>query len=99
MPTVSKGPSNREWFLLHAEVQALQQMLGLSYKDAAHRLYMAELERVKATASAARAFLHVRKRLDRLVVDDIITPINSIDEGQWDGLVFKDGQWQDREEM
>jgi hypothetical protein len=33
---------------LHAEVKALQQRLGISYKDASHRLYMTEIEKLKA---------------------------------------------------
>jgi len=31
-------------------------MLGISYKDAAHRLYMAELERLKADGKHYEAF-------------------------------------------
>lgn len=31
----------------HSEVLALQERLGISYKDATHRLYMSELEKVK----------------------------------------------------
>jgi hypothetical protein len=43
-----QGSSDLERLAAHSEVLALQQRLGISYKDAAHRLYMAELERVKA---------------------------------------------------
>ena len=35
---------------------ALQERLGISYKDASHRLYMAELERLKADERMFRAF-------------------------------------------
>ena len=38
--------------LLHADVMSLTQQLGLSYKDAAHRLYSAEIERLKMADSA-----------------------------------------------
>jgi len=51
-----QGPSQRELFLLHAEVEALQTTLGISYKDAAHRLFMAEVERVQKADLAAKAF-------------------------------------------
>ena len=34
----------------------LQERLGISYKDAAHRLYMAELEKVKRDQMMYRAF-------------------------------------------
>lgn len=37
----------------------LQERLGLSYKDAAHRLYMAELERVKRDQLLYRAFANL----------------------------------------
>jgi hypothetical protein len=31
---------------LHSEVKALQATLGISYKDAAHRLYMVSVEKM-----------------------------------------------------
>jgi hypothetical protein len=37
----------------------LQERLGISYKDAAHRLYMAELERVKRDQLIYRAFANL----------------------------------------
>ncbi|KAM6491587.1 hypothetical protein JOM56_012979 [Amanita muscaria] len=40
--------TKRELLGLHAEVKALQKRLGISYKDASHRLYMAEVERLQA---------------------------------------------------
>ena len=82
MPTVSKGPSYQERFLLHTEIQMLQQKFGLSYKDAAHHLYMAEVERVKKAYLAARAFHTIWQQLDHLVVENIILSINSIDKGK-----------------
>jgi hypothetical protein len=36
---------------------------------------------------------------DCLVVEKSINPISSIDEGEWDGHVFKDSQWQEREKF
>ena len=42
-------------------VLALQHRLGLSYKDAAHRLYMAELERVKRDKMMFSAFSDLEK--------------------------------------
>lgn len=35
---------------------ALQDRLGISYKDASHRLYMAEMERLKADVRNYKAF-------------------------------------------
>ena len=34
----------------------MQERLGISYKDAAHRLYMAELEKVKRDQKIFKAF-------------------------------------------
>jgi hypothetical protein len=54
--TVSQAASERERLAAHAEVLALQQRLGISYKDASHRLYLAEVERMKADEKAVKAF-------------------------------------------
>ena len=40
----------------HSEVLVLQERLGISYKDAAHHLYMAKLERVKRDKMMYKAF-------------------------------------------
>jgi len=55
MPKI-QGPSQQELFLLHAEVEALQTILGISYKDAAHRLFMAKVEQVQKGNSTVKAF-------------------------------------------
>ncbi len=49
-----KGHSECKHHLLHTEVKALQATLGISYKDAAHRLFLAEVERVKKANLAAK---------------------------------------------
>jgi hypothetical protein len=51
-----KASSDRERLEAHAEIIALQERLGISYKDAANRLYMAELERVKAEERKYKGF-------------------------------------------
>ena len=80
--------------MCHAEVSALQKQLGISYKDAAHRLYMAEVERVKKSESAARGFAGVRERLESIISSDIIPPIHAIDKGEFDDYVWENGEWQ-----
>ena len=55
-----QGLSEREWLALHAEVKAIQQEFGLSYKDSAHRLYLAEVSRLKTLERAHRAMSYVR---------------------------------------
>jgi hypothetical protein len=41
-------------------VIALQDRLGISYKDAAHRLYMAEVERMKVDEKMHKAFTNAQ---------------------------------------
>ena len=53
--------------MLHAEVVALQQKLGISYKDASHWLYMAELEKLKVADETHKAFKNLDKRLTKLL--------------------------------
>ena len=93
-----KGYSEREKLLAHAEIRSLQQSLGISYKDAAHRLFMAEVERIKKADSSAKCFEEVRRPLDNVVICNIITPIKTVDRGDLDNYVFRDGKWVKREE-
>ena len=92
----SQGHSERERLLLHAEVKALQDYLGISYKDAAHRLFLAEVERVKKADSAEKSFRSIRCSLESLVTSDIIAPIAAIDKGEMDEYVWKNGKWEER---
>jgi hypothetical protein len=71
----------------------LQETLGISYKDAAHQLFMAEVEQIKKADSSAKSFDDIRWSLDHLVSESIITPIKGIDEGELDDFVFRDGKW------
>jgi hypothetical protein len=88
-----KGHSERERHLLHAEVKALQKTLGISYKDAAHRLFLAEVERVKKADSARKSFAAIRQSLQSMVTSDIIPPIDAIDKGELDKYQWKNGKW------
>lgn len=96
---VHQGHSERELHLLHAEVKALQDSLGISFKDAAHRLFMAEVERVKRADSAEKSFAAIRRSLQCLVKSDILPPIDAIDKGKLDGYTWKDGKWVEQSEM
>ena len=53
---------------VHAEVMALQEMLGISYKDASHRLYMAECEKLKTDEKTQKAFSIVKERTQGALV-------------------------------
>jgi hypothetical protein len=74
-------------------VKALQTTLGISYKDAAHRLFMAEVERVKKAESARKSFAAIRHKLQSIVMSDIVPPINAIDKGELDEYQWVDGKW------
>ena len=60
----SQQLSDYECLTLHAEVVALQQHLGITYKDASHWLYMAELEKLKAADLAHKAFKNLNNHLE-----------------------------------
>ena len=62
---VEQQLSDQENLILHAEVVALQEKLGISYKDASHWLYMAELEKLKVADETHKAF----KNLDKCLTD------------------------------
>ena len=59
------GPSDHECFLAHSEVLVLQDRLSISYKDAAHQLYMAELERVKKDQLFFKAFAGLETQMKK----------------------------------
>ncbi|KAF8182688.1 hypothetical protein BJ912DRAFT_928437 [Pholiota molesta] len=67
-PNPTKDLNNRERLTLHADIVALQEKLGISYKDAAHRLYIAELEKLKVHDLASKAFENLEKRIDSYIV-------------------------------
>ena len=75
-----QGLSEREWLALHAEVKAIQQEFGLSYKDSAHRLFLAEISRLKTLERAHRALSYVRQRIDKVVDHELIPPMLKLAE-------------------
>lgn len=89
-----QGHSQRELHMLHAEVKALQETLGISYKDAAHRLFMTEVERVKKADSAAKAYSAVRMQIQDTVMEEILPAVSAIDKGEFDDYLFIDGKWE-----
>ena len=69
---------------LHAEVLALQKKFGLSYKDAAHRLYMAEVAKIKTEKQAELAMTNIQENIDKTIINDIYPPLTKIDSGDLD---------------
>jgi hypothetical protein len=73
--------TDREILELHAEVKALQDRLGISYKDAAHRLYMAETQKLGAEKTTEHSLASIRDRIDKTIINDIYPPLKKIDDG------------------
>jgi hypothetical protein len=71
--------SDREALQLHAEILAIQERWGISYKDAAHRLYLAEVAKLEAEEHALRAIQCIRHRIDDTIMQEIDGAINYID--------------------
>jgi hypothetical protein len=78
---------------IQADILDLHRRFGISYKDAAHRLYMAELERLKKADSVARFAGALEGRLERIVAEDIAPAISAIDEGRFDSYCLREGEW------
>ena len=68
----SQESSDRERLSAHAEVLALQEKLGISYKDAAHRLYMAEMERLKTDQKTYKVFTTVKSTTKKTMQNAVI---------------------------
>jgi hypothetical protein len=76
-----QGSSDRERLSAHSEVIVLQQRLGISYKDAAHRLYMAELEGVKKENKMHKAF-QTLERATKKTLEMAFKTISAFEEDQ-----------------
>ena len=75
-----KGLSKREWLALHAEIKAMQDQYGLSYKDSAHRVYLAEQARLQALANAHNAVLKIQERVDKILDHEIVPVMVNLEE-------------------
>jgi hypothetical protein len=91
MPDKLQGSSDRERLSAHTEVVLLQERLGISYKDASHRLYMAELERVKRDQKLYTSFAS----LEGSIKKTLEMAYNTISEIQ--GGVSEEEEEEDRE--
>jgi len=69
--------------MLHAEVLALQETLGISYKDASYCLYLAKLEKLKVANEKYKAFKnlgnHLGKFVDNINEDFIQNPDDDLE--------------------
>ena len=74
-----QGVSDRERLSAHSEVLVLQERLGISYKDAAHWLYMDELEKVKMDQKIFKAFAS-QEASTRKTLEMAVKSISTINE-------------------
>jgi hypothetical protein len=65
---------------LHAEIKALQEQLGLSYKDAAHRLYHSEVQKLRVEDEACKTLSGIRERVKAMIDENIAAKIHTADE-------------------
>lgn len=71
--------TERELLAVHAEIKALQQQHGLSYKDAAHRLYHSEVQKLRVEDDACKVISGLREHID-ILSTDISNEIKRIDK-------------------
>jgi hypothetical protein len=57
----------------------MQARWGLSYKDAAHRLYLMEVQKLLAEKAAQTGLSETQDRLDTMIDNDMVTPLIDID--------------------
>lgn len=65
----------------------MQRRLGISYKDAAHRLYMAEVQKLQTEREVDAGLGKLREQIDKTVSQQIYPPIMAIDEGKVEDAV------------
>lgn len=63
--------THRELLYLHAEVKALQDQHGISYKDAAHRLYHAEILKISGLVEFREVLSDLHTEVDIAIAEAI----------------------------
>ena len=58
----------------------MQARWGLSYQDAAHRLFMTEVGKFKVQKEAEHGFRALRERVDKTICLEICPALQKIDE-------------------
>ena len=76
---MSQSLTEQELLIAHAEIEALKEKYGLSYKDAAHSLYHSELNKLNADDNADHIMADAVEQLDG-VVENAEKSIIDIDE-------------------
>ncbi|KAH9478219.1 hypothetical protein JR316_0008672 [Psilocybe cubensis] len=65
---LTRSLTDNEMLTLHAEVCALQKSLGISYQDAAHRLYMAEVAKLKVADGDRRYHAYMDRCMTKTLI-------------------------------
>jgi hypothetical protein len=86
---VFQSLTERELLNAHAEVTALQERYGLSYKDASHRLYHSEIAKVLVLEHARESVADIHGKLDKRI-EDLKKNILTIDNMKVEKSVRKD---------
>jgi hypothetical protein len=60
--------TDRELLSCHAEAKGLQDQLGTSYKDATHRLYMAEVEKLEQQDITLKTYATLKERVENKLI-------------------------------
>ena len=55
--------SDREHLILHAEILAIMSQLHIRYKDAAHQLYMREMDKLKSKRQTERRYKNIKEQI------------------------------------
>jgi hypothetical protein len=74
----SQSLTERELLALHSQVRSMQNMYGLSYKDAAHWLYHSEVQKLHEQHRALR-MLNTITLTAEAAIKDINQKINDVD--------------------
>ena len=69
---------------LHAKIKALQNTTGISYKDAAHHLYMVEVSKLNTEEEAKLSMSGIWVNIDKTIVNDIYSPLVKLDSVELD---------------
>ena len=61
--------SEHELLALHEDVLTMQKRYGISYKDATHHLYLAEIAKAEVLSEACKAFGELHQAMDQEIMD------------------------------
>lgn len=75
----------QERLALHIEVETLAEQLGISYKDAAHRLFLVEVKKMKTEERMVKLYANLCARIEESLYgcqDCVATAVDVDDTGR-----------------